>query len=32
MFGRNMWLRSFENALALTRKVHRILARYPRGV
>jgi class I fructose-bisphosphate aldolase len=31
MFGRNMWLRSFDEALALTRRVHRILARPGRG-
>jgi class I fructose-bisphosphate aldolase len=31
MFGRNMWLRSLEDALALTRKVHRVLARHPRA-
>ena len=30
MFGRNMWLRSFDQALALTRQVHRILSRHPR--
>jgi class I fructose-bisphosphate aldolase len=30
MFGRNMWLRPFDHALALTRSVHRILSRYPR--
>src|SRR5437773_1774557 len=30
MFGRNMWLRSFDGALALTKQVHRILNRYPR--
>jgi class I fructose-bisphosphate aldolase len=30
MFGRNMWLRRFDDALALTRRVHRILARHPR--
>jgi fructose-bisphosphate aldolase, class I len=30
MFGRNMWLRSFDQALALTRQVHRVLARHPR--
>lgn len=30
MFGRNMWLRDFEHALALTRRVHGILARWPR--
>jgi len=28
MFGRNMWLRPFERALALTRQVHRIMSRY----
>jgi class I fructose-bisphosphate aldolase len=27
MFGRNMWLRRFDEALELTRRVHRILAR-----
>jgi class I fructose-bisphosphate aldolase len=30
MFGRNMWLRDFEHALALTRRVHGILTRWPR--
>ncbi len=30
MFGRNMWLRPFEQALALTRAVHEIMAKYPR--
>lgn len=30
MFGRNMWLRKFDRAVALTRKVHAILGRYPR--
>jgi class I fructose-bisphosphate aldolase len=30
MFGRNMWLRDFDSALALTRRVHAILARCPR--
>jgi fructose-bisphosphate aldolase, class I len=30
MFGRNMWLRTFEQAAALTRQVHRILGRHPR--
>src|SRR5438445_371438 len=30
MFGRNMWLRSFDHALALTRQVHRIKSRHPR--
>jgi fructose-bisphosphate aldolase, class I len=29
MFGRNMWLRSFEHAVALSRQVHRIMKRYP---
>jgi class I fructose-bisphosphate aldolase len=28
MFGRNMWLRRKDEALALTRRVHRILSRY----
>ena len=30
MFGRNMWLRPFDKALALTRRVHAIMARHPR--
>jgi class I fructose-bisphosphate aldolase len=30
VFGRNMWQRPYEEALALTRKVHEILAQYPR--
>ena len=30
MFGRNMWLRPFEQAVALTRQVHEIMKRYPR--
>lgn len=30
MFGRNMWLRDFERALALTRRVQRVLADWPR--
>jgi len=30
MFGRNMWLRPFDQAVALTRQVHDIMARYPR--
>jgi class I fructose-bisphosphate aldolase len=30
MFGRNMWLRPFDQAVALTRQVHRILGRHPR--
>ena len=29
MFGRNMWLREFDDAVALTRKVHAIVGRYP---
>jgi fructose-bisphosphate aldolase, class I len=29
MFGRNMWLRGFDDALVLTRRVHRILERFP---
>src|SRR5260221_5223764 len=29
MFGRNMWLRTFDDAVALTRKGHAIVARYP---
>jgi hypothetical protein len=28
MFGRNMWLRPFDEAIDLTRKVRRILSRY----
>jgi class I fructose-bisphosphate aldolase len=28
MFGRNMWLRPFEGAVALTRQVHRIMGRF----
>jgi class I fructose-bisphosphate aldolase len=28
MFGRNMWLRPFDRAVALTRQVHRIMAGY----
>src|SRR5262245_1170810 len=28
MFGRNMWLRPFEQAIDLTKRVHRILSRY----
>jgi len=31
MFGRNMWLRPMPQALALTRKVHAVLSRYPRS-
>ena len=30
MFGRNMWLRKFDHAVALTRRVHQVMARYPR--
>jgi len=30
MFGRNMWLRDFDGALALTRRVHAIMRRFPR--
>jgi len=30
MFGRNMWLRPFDQAVALTRSVHDIMAKYPR--
>jgi len=30
MFGRNMWLRPLDEALALTRRVHNVLARHPR--
>jgi class I fructose-bisphosphate aldolase len=30
MFGRNMWLRSFDHAVALSGKVHPILRRYSR--
>jgi class I fructose-bisphosphate aldolase len=30
MFGRNMWLRPFEQAVALTRQAHRVLSRHPR--
>jgi class I fructose-bisphosphate aldolase len=30
MFGRNMWLRPLDQALALTRAVHEIMAKYPR--
>ena len=29
MFGRNMWLRTFDRAVALTRQVHRILGKHP---
>lgn len=30
MFGRNMWLRPFEQAVELTRRVHDIMRDYPR--
>lgn len=30
MFGRNMWLRPFDQALALIRGVHDIMTKYPR--
>ncbi|MEO8748451.1 MAG: fructose-bisphosphate aldolase [Rhodanobacter sp.] len=30
MFGRNMWLRPFDQAVALTRQVHDLMAKYPR--
>ena len=30
MFGRNMWLREFDRAVALSRAAHEILAQYPR--
>ena len=30
MFGRNMWLRPFDQAVTLTRAVHDIMAKYPR--
>ena len=30
MFGRNMWLRRFDKAVALSRQVHAIMARHPR--
>lgn len=29
MFGRNMWLRPFDEAITLTRQVHRIMSLYP---
>jgi fructose-bisphosphate aldolase, class I len=31
MFGRNMWLRKFDEAVALSRKVHGIMARFGGG-
>jgi class I fructose-bisphosphate aldolase len=30
MFGRNMWLRPFDQAVALTRQVHEIMQKHPR--
>lgn len=30
MFGRNMWLRPFDQAVALTRQVHGIMQKHPR--
>jgi len=30
MFGRNMWLRPMDEALALTRRVYALLSRFPR--
>ena len=30
MFGRNMWLRPLDQALALVREVHRIMVKHPR--
>jgi class I fructose-bisphosphate aldolase len=30
VFGRNMWQRPYPEALALTERVHRVLARFPR--
>ncbi len=30
MFGRNMWLRPLDQAVALVHEVHKIMARYPR--
>lgn len=30
VFGRNMWQRPYAEALSLTRKVHDVMARYPR--
>jgi class I fructose-bisphosphate aldolase len=30
VFGRNMWQRPYEDALALTRKVHALMAQFPR--
>jgi class I fructose-bisphosphate aldolase len=29
MFGRNMWLRPFDEAVALSRAVHKIMAKFP---
>jgi class I fructose-bisphosphate aldolase len=30
MFGRNMWLRPLDQAVALVNEVHKIMAKYPR--
>jgi class I fructose-bisphosphate aldolase len=30
MFGRNMWLRPLDQAVALVKQVHTIMAKYPR--
>jgi len=30
MFGRNMWLRPFDQAVNLVRRVHDIMAQHPR--
>jgi fructose-bisphosphate aldolase, class I len=30
MFGRNMWLRPLDQAIALVRQVHQIMAKHPR--
>ena len=30
MFGRNMWLREFDHAVALSHAAHKILSKYPR--
>ena len=29
IFGRNLWQRSYDEALALSRRVHDVMARYP---
>jgi class I fructose-bisphosphate aldolase len=30
MFGRNMWLRPLDQAIALVQQVHQIMAKHPR--